>query len=48
VSDPQQHQGVVASGTGGVWRVVAEDGSECEAVLRGRLKKSDAGQRADG
>jgi ribosome biogenesis GTPase / thiamine phosphate phosphatase len=31
-----------------VWRVVAEDGSECEAVLRGRLKKSDAGQRADG
>ena len=40
--------GVVASGTGGVWRVLAEDGTECEAVLRGRLKKSDAGRRSDG
>jgi ribosome biogenesis GTPase len=42
-----QH-GLVASGTGGVWRVIADDGSEYEAVLRGRLKKSDTGRRADG
>ena len=42
-----QH-GLVASGTGGVWRVIADDGAEHEAVLRGRLKKSDSGRRADG
>ena len=42
-----QH-GVVASGTGGVWRVLSEDGNEHEAVMRGRLKKSDAGRRPDG
>ena len=42
-----QH-GLVASGTGGVWRVLADDGAEYEAVLRGRLKKSDTGRRADG
>ena len=41
-------QGIVASGTGGVWRVVSDDGGEYEAVMRGRLKKSDAGRRADG
>ena len=40
--------GLVASGTGGVWRVLSEDGAEVEAVLRGRLKKSNAGRRADG
>lgn len=44
----ERPQGIVASGTGGVWRVLAEDGTEYEAVLRGRLKKSDAGRRADG
>lgn len=40
--------GIVTTGTGGVWRVLADDGKEYEAVLRGRLKKSDAGRRADG
>lgn len=40
--------GIVTSGTGGVWRVLADDGQEYEAVLRGRLKKSEAGRRADG
>ena len=42
------HHGVVASGTGGVWRILTDDGEEHEAVMRGRLKKSDAGRRADG
>jgi ribosome biogenesis GTPase len=41
-------QGVVTSGTGGVWRVLIDDGREVEAALRGRLKKSDGGRRADG
>ena len=41
-------QGIVSSGTGGVWRVLTDDGSEIEAVLRGRLKKSDTGRRAGG
>ena len=40
--------GTVMSGTGGVWRVLSDDGSELEAVLRGRLKKVDTGRRADG
>lgn len=40
--------GVVASGTGGTWRVITDDGAECEAVLRGRLKKSESGRRPDG
>jgi ribosome biogenesis GTPase len=43
-----KNHGIVSSGTGGVWRVLAEDGNEYEAVLRGRLKKSDTGRRADG
>ena len=41
-------QGIVASGTGGVYRVLADDGTVVEAVMRGRLKKSDTGRRADG
>lgn len=45
---PEGIAGIVASGTGGVWRVVAEDGREYDAVLRGRLKKVDTGRRADG
>lgn len=45
MSDPQ---GIVASGTGGVWRVIGTDGQEYEASMRGRLKKSDSGRRADG
>lgn len=40
--------GVVLSGTGGVWRVRADGGDVVEAVLRGRLKKTDTGRRADG
>jgi ribosome biogenesis GTPase / thiamine phosphate phosphatase len=40
--------GIVANGTGGVWRVIGDDGVEYEASLRGRLKKSDAGRRSDG
>lgn len=40
--------GVVANGTGGVWRVVSDEGTEYEAVLRGRLKKVDTGRRSDG
>lgn len=40
--------GTVASGTGGVWRVVMDEGDARDAVLRGRLKKSDTGRRADG
>lgn len=34
-------QGVVLSGTGGVWRVRASDGTERDASLRGRLKQED-------
>jgi ribosome biogenesis GTPase len=40
--------GLVLSGTGGIWRVQREDGSIVEASLRGRVKKSNAGRRADG
>lgn len=40
--------GLVLSGTGGVWRVQREDGVVVEASLRGRVKKSNAGRRADG
>jgi ribosome biogenesis GTPase len=40
--------GTVLSGTGGVWRVLGDDGATREASLRGRLKKSDEGRRADG
>src|SRR6476659_1892737 len=40
--------GLVLSGTGGVWRVRRTDGSVVEASLRGRVKKSNAGRRADG
>jgi ribosome biogenesis GTPase len=40
--------GTVASGTGGVWRVLTDDGAEREASLRGRLKRGDTGRRSDG
>lgn len=40
--------GTVLSGTGGVWRVLGDDGVTREASLRGRLKKSGEGRRADG
>jgi ribosome biogenesis GTPase / thiamine phosphate phosphatase len=41
-------QGIVLSGTGGVWRVRRDEGTVVEASLRGRVKKSNAGRRADG
>ena len=41
-------RGIVLSGTGGVWRVRRPDESVVEASLRGRVKKSNAGRRADG
>src|SRR5206468_11302017 len=47
VTDTGDLFGVVASGSGGVWRVIEENGSIHEVSLRGRLKKSDAGRRPD-
>jgi ribosome biogenesis GTPase len=47
VSTPEQ-EGVVLSGTGGIWRVRRDDGAVVEASLRGRVKKANAGRRADG
>jgi ribosome biogenesis GTPase len=40
--------GVVLGGTGGVWQVRTDDGATVDASLRGRLKKSNSGKRADG
>ena len=40
--------GVVLSGTGGIWRVRRDDGASVDASLRGRVKKSNSGKRADG
>jgi len=47
-SSTAAEQGVVLSGTGGVWRVRRDEGTVVEASLRGRVKKSNAGRRADG
>jgi ribosome biogenesis GTPase / thiamine phosphate phosphatase len=41
-------RGTVLTGTGGVWRVRTDGGETIEASMRGRLKKSDTGRRADG
>ena len=41
-------EGLVLSGTGGLWRVRRDDGLTQEASLRGRVKKSNSGKRADG
>ncbi len=41
-------QGVVLTGTGGIWRIRRDDGVTVEASLRGRVKKSNSGKRADG
>jgi ribosome biogenesis GTPase len=41
-------RGVIVSGTGGVWQVRTEAGETVAASMRGRLKKSDSGKRADG
>jgi ribosome biogenesis GTPase len=40
--------GVILGGTGGVWRVRRDDGVVIDTSLRGRVKKSNAGRRADG
>jgi len=40
--------GVVVGGTGGVWQVRTNEGKTVDAALRGRLKKSNSGKRADG
>ncbi|HEX8724018.1 MAG TPA: ribosome small subunit-dependent GTPase A [Gemmatimonadaceae bacterium] len=48
MTEPGELFGVVTQGTGGVWHVLADDGTVHEASLRGRLKKSDAGRRAGG
>jgi ribosome biogenesis GTPase len=41
-------RGVVVSGTGGVWQVRTDAGDTLAASMRGRLKKSNSGKRADG
>ncbi|MEO8334683.1 MAG: ribosome small subunit-dependent GTPase A [bacterium] len=41
-------EGVVLTGTGGIWKVRRDDGATVEASLRGRVKKSNSGKRADG
>lgn len=41
-------RGAVIGGTGGVWQVHTETGETIDASLRGRLKKSNSGKRADG
>lgn len=46
--EPATLFGTVLSGTGGVWRVLGDDGEVREASLRGRLKKSGEGRRSDG
>ncbi|HEY4216660.1 MAG TPA: ribosome small subunit-dependent GTPase A [Gemmatimonadaceae bacterium] len=48
MTDAEVRRGVVLGGTGGVWRVRTEDGQTVEASMRGRLKKSNSGKRADG
>jgi ribosome biogenesis GTPase len=48
MTDNTAEQGVVLSGTGGIWRVRRDDGEVVEASLRGRVKKSNSGKRADG
>lgn len=40
--------GVVMGGTGGVWQVRTATGETVDASMRGRLKKSNSGKRADG
>jgi ribosome biogenesis GTPase len=48
VTEPSVVRGVVLSGTGGIWQIRTESGDTVEASLRGRLKKSNSGRRADG
>ena len=46
--DRQLVDGVVMGGTGGVWQVRTANGETIDASMRGRLKKSNSGKRADG
>lgn len=48
MTDATTSEGLVLSGTGGAWRVRRDDGVIQEASLRGRVKKSNSGKRADG
>jgi ribosome biogenesis GTPase len=48
VTEPNLVRGVVLSGTGGVWQIRTTAGETVDASLRGRLKKSNSGRRADG
>jgi ribosome biogenesis GTPase len=48
MTDNSAEQGVVLTGTGGIWKVRRDDGETVEASLRGRVKKSNSGKRADG
>ncbi|MEP6732058.1 MAG: ribosome small subunit-dependent GTPase A [bacterium] len=48
MSEASAEQGVVLSGTGGIWRVQRDDHVIVDASLRGRVKKSNSGKRADG
>ncbi|MEO8620298.1 MAG: ribosome small subunit-dependent GTPase A [bacterium] len=48
MTDRAAVHGVVLSGTGGIWRVQRDDGVTIDASLRGRVKKSNSGKRADG
>jgi ribosome biogenesis GTPase len=46
--DSELVNGVVMGGTGGVWQVRTTAGETVDASMRGRLKKSNSGKRADG
>lgn len=48
MTEPIIVRGVVLSGTGGIWQVRTQNGDTVDASLRGRLKKSNSGRRADG
>ena len=48
MTEASAEQGVVLSGTGGIWRVRRDDGVTVESSLRGRVKKSNSGKRPDG
>jgi ribosome biogenesis GTPase len=48
VTEAMLVHGVVVSGTGGVWQIRTDDGATIDASMRGRLKKSNSGKRADG
>jgi ribosome biogenesis GTPase / thiamine phosphate phosphatase len=45
---PDVVRGTIVGGTGGVWQVRTDGGETIDASMRGRLKKSNSGKRADG